>query len=57
MLCSALGRHAHIDYCRTQPGDVCHGNGYEHVPTSILPHPDMAKDFISHELHWRRTGM
>ncbi|KAI0317532.1 hypothetical protein OF83DRAFT_1171919 [Amylostereum chailletii] len=56
MVCVSLGRHAHIDYCRTQDGDPCGGADIEHISTRMLPDPDRPKDAITHSLHWRRTG-
>jgi hypothetical protein len=56
MLCKELGRHAHIDYCRTEPGQPCTGPGIEHISAPLHPNPNKAKDFVVHDLYWRRTG-
>lgn len=57
MICKDLGRHVHLDYCRTQPGDACSGAGIEHLNAPLHPHPGRAKDFVTHDLFWRRTGI
>ncbi|KAG8918942.1 hypothetical protein FRC02_002026 [Tulasnella sp. 418] len=54
-VCSQLGRHAHIDYCRTQTG-VCKGDEFMHIRERMLPNPDRPKDWISHKLFWARIG-
>ncbi|KAG8921722.1 hypothetical protein FRC02_012397, partial [Tulasnella sp. 418] len=54
-VCTQLGRHAHIDYCRTQDGS-CQGNDSVHIKERMLPNPDRGKDWISHKLFWARTG-
>ena len=56
MLCKELGRHAHVDYCRAQSGDACSSTGVEHITTPMHPDPKRAKDFVTHDLFWRRTG-
>lgn len=55
-VCEALGRHAHIDYCRTKPGNECVGADIEHLAVKISPNPDRAKDSVSHAVFWKRTG-
>jgi hypothetical protein len=53
LVCRALGRHVHIDYCRGDPHDnpeVLHTN------ERMDPNPDQAKDWITHGLYWRRMG-
>ena len=47
MVCKDLGRHIHIDYCRTQHGEICSGAGIEHIDQPLQPHPNRAKDFLS----------
>ncbi|KAI0921705.1 hypothetical protein AcW2_006594 [Taiwanofungus camphoratus] len=56
MVCSSMGRHVHVDYCRTDPTDACGGPEHEHIKVQIDPHPERPKDLVSHSLHWRRTG-
>ncbi|KAH9912631.1 uncharacterized protein BXZ73DRAFT_56103, partial [Epithele typhae] len=56
MYCQAMGRHAHIAYCRSDDPAACGGAGVEHISTPMQPHPERPKDFISHALHWQRTG-
>lgn len=55
LFCQAMGRHIHIDYCRAV--DVCNGPDVEHVTGRLNPEPDRPKDWITHELFWRRSGM
>ncbi|KAF8494478.1 hypothetical protein JB92DRAFT_1146039 [Gautieria morchelliformis] len=55
MMCAALGRHTHVDYCRAE-GTVCDGPQLQHINSRMLPLPDRPKDYISHELFWERTG-
>ncbi|KAG8922982.1 hypothetical protein FRC02_011492 [Tulasnella sp. 418] len=56
MVCSQLGRHAHIDFCRTNPSHICQGPDWEHSEEIVYPQPDRKKDWISHALYWARTG-
>jgi len=56
MVCRDLGRHTHIDYCRSEEPDACNGEGLEHITTQCYPEPGTPKDFISHGLHWRRAA-
>ena len=55
-VCEAQGRHVHIDYCRTAPGRDCIGTEIQHLQTKIQPHPERAKDSISHSVYWKRSG-
>ena len=52
-VCTSMGRHVHIDYCR---GDPCDNPGTQHINQRMAPDPDHAKDWITHDLHWRRMG-
>lgn len=54
--CSALGRHAHIDFCKTEGSELCFGQEHEHIQQRMHPNPQKAKDYITHALHWRRSG-
>ena len=56
-VCKELGRHAHIDFCRTPNGQVCISNDTEHIHARMQPQPSRDKDWITHALHWARTGM
>ena len=59
LVCRTMGRHAHIDFCRTISLDGVHGNHPEtqHIKTRLNPEPDKPKDHITHALYWRRLGM
>ncbi|CAE6486977.1 unnamed protein product, partial [Rhizoctonia solani] len=55
MVCSAQGRHAHIEFCR-EP-DTCRGGAeLEHIGERMHPDPNRPKDWISHRLKWARSG-
>ena len=56
VVCSSMGRHVHIDYCRTEEGGRCDGAEVQHINERIAPNPDKPKDAITHSLHWRRMG-
>ncbi|KAH8114640.1 hypothetical protein DFH11DRAFT_1764593 [Phellopilus nigrolimitatus] len=56
LMCSNMGRHAHIDYCRDSDPTACNAPDLEHIKYQIEPNPDKPKDWISHELYWRRLG-
>jgi hypothetical protein len=57
MLCLSLGRHAHIDYCRSvDDGTNCESADVQHISVAMLPNPERPKDYITHSLHWQRTG-
>ena len=53
LVCASMGRHVHIDYCR---GNLHDNSEVLHIDERIVPHPDQAKDWITHRLHWRRMG-
>ncbi|KAJ6534677.1 hypothetical protein DFH09DRAFT_932195, partial [Mycena vulgaris] len=57
LVCQEMGRHAHLDYCRADDAASCDGPEVQHLKTRITPNPERAKDWISHSLFWRRTGM
>ena len=52
-VCTSMGRHVHVDYCRGEPHDYPE---ISHINERILPNPDQNKDWITHGLHWRRMG-
>ncbi|KAK7676902.1 hypothetical protein QCA50_020158 [Cerrena zonata] len=56
MVCRDMGRHVHIDYCRSEDASACSGVDLQHIGASMHPYPERSKDFTSHALHWRRTG-
>ncbi|KAI0796932.1 hypothetical protein C8Q75DRAFT_796662 [Abortiporus biennis] len=56
MVCRDMGRHIHIDYCRSTDPQTCSGQDLHHVPSMMHPDPHRPKDFITHALYWRRTG-
>jgi hypothetical protein len=56
LVCSSMGRHVHIDYCRTRENAPCDGAEVQHINTRMVPDPDRNKDAITHSLHWRRLG-
>ena len=53
LVCTSMGRHVHIDYCR---GDPCDNPETQHINERMVPSPDQPKDWITHGLHWRRMG-
>jgi len=56
LYCADLGRHVHVDYCRSGDSASCGGAEVQHIPTNVLPNPKRAKDWITHGLYWRRMG-
>ncbi|KAF8452913.1 hypothetical protein L210DRAFT_3617960 [Boletus edulis BED1] len=57
LLCSAMGRHVHIDYCRADDEAECTGKEeLQHLTRRIQPDPDRPKDFLTHSLFWKRSG-
>jgi hypothetical protein len=57
LVCQEMGRHVHVDYCRADDAVSCNGREVQHLKTRMTPNPARAKDWISHSLFWRRTGM
>ncbi|PIL36992.1 hypothetical protein GSI_00684 [Ganoderma sinense ZZ0214-1] len=55
MYCHSMGRHAHIDWCRTNDPN-CGGPEHEHIVAPMQPNPRKPKDWITHGLYWRQTG-
>lgn len=53
LVCTSMGRHVHIDYCR---GELHDNPEVLHINEVMVPHPDQDKDWITHGLHWRRMG-
>ncbi|KAG9024253.1 hypothetical protein FRB95_011741 [Tulasnella sp. JGI-2019a] len=56
LVCSNLGRHAHVDYCRNEDQDFCQDPESEHIDAKMHPQPDRPKDWVSHKAFWARTG-
>ncbi|KAL4067444.1 hypothetical protein V8B97DRAFT_1873723 [Scleroderma yunnanense] len=57
LLCQSLGRHVHIDYCRSDVAGFCVGyDEIQHIDKRLLPDPDRPKDYITHSLFWKRSG-
>ena len=56
LVCSSMGRHVHIDYCRTEETTSCEGPEIRHLNTPMIPNPDKPKDSVTHSLYWRRMG-
>ncbi|KAI9443805.1 hypothetical protein H4582DRAFT_1846182 [Lactarius indigo] len=57
LVCSSMGRHVHIDYCRAWASEPCDGGAeVQHINTRMTPNPDKPKDAITHGLYWRRMG-
>ncbi|KAI9443965.1 hypothetical protein H4582DRAFT_1049491 [Lactarius indigo] len=56
LVCSSMGRHVHIDYCRADQNGPCDSVGIQHINDRMLPDPDKPKDAVVHSLYWRRMG-
>ena len=56
LVCSSMGRHAHIDYCRAPEPRNCNGPDVDHIEARIEPEPMRPKDWVTHQLYWRRLG-
>ncbi|KAJ7781844.1 hypothetical protein DFH07DRAFT_389440 [Mycena maculata] len=56
LVCQDMGRHVHIDYCRSTGGGPCNGAELEHIHGQMFPNPDRPKDWVSHSLFWKRAG-
>ncbi|KAG6331499.1 hypothetical protein ID866_7590 [Astraeus odoratus] len=57
LVCQAMGRHTHIDYCRADDEDACVGNDeIHHISKRLRPDPDRPKDYLTHNLFWKRSG-
>ena len=56
LVCSSMGRHVHVDDCRAGEDAPCEGAEIEHIKLRMKPMPDIPKDTITHNLHWRRMG-
>jgi len=56
LYCTDLGRHVHIEYCRSENPASCSGAEIRHISIRVQPNPEKAKDWITHNLHWKRMG-
>ena len=56
LVCSSMGRHVHIYYCRTEDNMPCEGAELQHIETRMVPNPHRPKDAVTHSLYWRRMG-
>ena len=56
MVCSSMGRHVHVDFCRAREYEPCEGAEIQHMKLRMNPNPYTPKDFITHSLYWRRNG-
>ncbi|KAG6329583.1 hypothetical protein ID866_9506 [Astraeus odoratus] len=57
LVCRAIGRHVHVDYCRSSDETACTGNDeIHHLKTRLQPNPNRPKDAITHHLFWKRSG-
>jgi hypothetical protein len=56
LVCSSMGRHIHIDYCRAKDSGLCCDVEVQHLNERMTPNPNQAKDAITHRLHWLRMG-
>ena len=57
LVCLEMGRHVHVDYCRAHDGTPCATAEVQHIPTRMIPNPGRPKDFVTHSLYWKRSGM
>ena len=56
LVCSSIGRHVHIDYCRADGNGPCGNSEVQHITDRISPEPDRPKDVVTHSLYWKRMG-
>lgn len=57
LYCADLGRHVHVDYCRSADAAPCSGTEIQHISARVQPNPERTKDWITHSLHWKRMGV
>ena len=55
--CGDLGRHVHVDYCRSVNPAPCNGVEIQHTSAGMQPNPEKPKDWITHNLYWKRMGV
>lgn len=56
LFCQDMGRHVHIDFCRAEEEGACSGQDVKHITDRMHPEPEKSKDWITHELFWKRSG-
>lgn len=57
LVCSTLGRHVHVDYCRADNETVCTGSEeLNHIARKIQPNAHQPKDVLTHAIFWKRSG-
>ncbi|KAH9054525.1 hypothetical protein EDB87DRAFT_1580466 [Lactarius vividus] len=56
LVCSSMGRHIHIDYCRADVNGLCDAAEVQHINDRIVPEPGKPKDAVTHSLYWQRMG-
>lgn len=57
LVCTNMGRHAHLDFCHAPDTAQCTGADIAHISGQRLnPEPARSKDWISHTLFWKRSG-
>jgi len=56
LFCQEMGRHVHIDYCCPNSDGNCNAQDIQHIQARINPNPEKPKDWITHELFWKRSG-
>lgn len=52
-LCRSLGRHVHIDQCRTDEEETCQLTGVQHINSQ---NGSERRDWVTHALFWERSG-
>lgn len=53
-VCKSLGRHIHIDTCRSGEAGECGGGlGFQHIPNST---GRTQEDLVTHRVFWQRSG-
>ena len=57
VVCKNMGRHPHIDYCRAACEEECNGPEVRHIAWRMDPEPSRFKDWITHNLFWKRSGV
>ena len=54
LVCKSLGRHIHVDPCRSNEAGVCGGgSGVQHIPDSTRR---AREDLVTHRVFWQRSG-
>ena len=56
LVCTSMGRHVHVAYCRTESNVPCDSEDVQHIAERMVPEPNKPKDAITHRLYWRRMG-